>query len=88
MMFAKDINDHADHINHTRVKAHEMLQLIKHQPDMKNPLVPYDVVEFNRNFNRGFATQVATLQGRRQFSCAIPLHHIFGFCRNVRKVIY
>ena len=29
------------------------------------------------------------MQGqRRQFSCAIPLHHIFGFCRNVRKVIY
>ncbi len=24
----------------------------------------------------------------RRFSCAIPLSHIFGFCRNVRKVIF
>jgi hypothetical protein len=43
----------------------------------------------NANFNLGFATRRATLEGdRRKFSCAIPLHHIFGFCRNVRKVIY
>jgi hypothetical protein len=26
--------------------------------------------------------------GNRRFSCAIPLSHIFGFCRNVRKVIF
>ena len=46
----------------------------------------FDIVP---DFNLGFATLVSTLQRpRRQFSCAIPLHHFFGFCRNVRKVVY
>ena len=28
------------------------------------------------------------LDDHGRFSCAIPLSHIFGFCRDVRKVIF
>jgi hypothetical protein len=47
------------------------------------------IINVDTDFNLGFRSRRAMLQGgRRAFSCAIPLSHIFGFCRGVRKVIF
>ena len=95
MMFAKDTSNNADHIQYIKVRtgrdtAEGDQQLADHLDCEARLAAEFDIIKsVNGNFNLGFATRVATLQGqRRQFSCAIPLHHIFGFCRNVRKVIY
>ena len=95
MMFANDINDNADHIQYIKVRtgrdtAEAQQQLAAHLDREARPGAEFDIIKrVNERFNLGFTTSVATLQGqRRQLSCAIPLHHIFGFCRRVRKVIY
>jgi hypothetical protein len=47
------------------------------------------IINIDADFNLGFRSRRAMLKGdRRAFSCAIPLSHIFGFCKNVRKVIF
>ncbi len=47
------------------------------------------IINVDPDFNLGFRSRRAMLKGnRRVFSCVIPLSHIFGFCRNVRKVIF
>jgi hypothetical protein len=46
------------------------------------------VESMNENFNLGFAARRSMLDGDEMFSCSIPLSHIFGFCRDVRKVIF
>ncbi|KAL3875391.1 hypothetical protein ACJMK2_033344 [Sinanodonta woodiana] len=95
MMFAKGITDNPNHIQFIKVltdqNTYEADQdLANHLDRETRPTGDFDIIKkVNKRFNLGFAAGVATLQGqRRQFSCAIPLHHIFGFCRNVRKVIY
>ena len=95
MMFAKDTSDHPDHFPHTKLLAEQNVavgnQLAADNPGREvAPGANFEMIKnVNGNFNLGFATRKGMLQGqRRQFSCAIPLHHIFGFCRNVRKVIY
>ena len=45
----------------------------------------------NPNYNRGFHTRQNLILGDGNtgyFNAIIPLSHIFGFCRDVRKVIY
>ena len=95
MMFAKDTSNNADHIQYIKILTPQDTSVANQQeaanPERRaRPGADFDIIGgVNDNFNLGFATRVATLQGqRRQFSCAIPLHHMFGFCRNVRKVIY
>ena len=47
------------------------------------------VIKYNTDYNLGYAARKAMLEGdARLFSCMIPLSHIFGFCRDVKKVIY
>ena len=45
----------------------------------------------NEHFNRGFAIRQSLLFGdgnHGYFDVIVPLSHIFGFCRDVRKVFY
>ena len=77
MMFAKDTKDTANGTEFT-------IRAVKGHPD-GTP----DVIESrNANFNYGFAERKKMLDANGRFSCAIPLSHIFGFCRDIRKVIY
>ncbi len=46
------------------------------------------IIDVDPDFNLGFRSRRAMLNGNRRFSCVIPLSHIFGFCRDVRKVIF
>ena len=96
MMFAKDTNDHPENNKYIKLRtprgtsgADGTAQPVDEEHE-DQPGAAFDIIKGdNNNFNLGFATRKGTLQGqRRQFSCASPLHHIFGFCRNVRKVIY
>ncbi len=82
MMFTKDTTDHPNYvpydIRRPRINANNA------DADVA-PVVHGS----NANFNLGFTSRRAMLQGgNRRFACAIPLSHIFGFCRNVRKVIF
>jgi hypothetical protein len=89
MMFFKDTSDHPEHNQYSRVKATLDTALDPQPAGYVRPAADFDVINTVANYNLGFATRKAMMQGEnRQFSCAIPLHHIFGFCRNVRKVIY
>jgi hypothetical protein len=95
MMFAKDTSDHPDHLQYIKLltpqaTATDPQAQADHLDLEARPGAAFEIIKrVNGNFNLGFATRVATLQRpRRQFPCAIPVHHIFGFCRNVRKVIY
>ncbi len=95
MMFAKDTSNHADHRQFIKVRtardtSEAEQQLADHLDREDRPAAEFDILKrVNDNFNLGFATRNGALKGQhRRFSCAIPLHHIFGFCRNVRKVIY
>jgi hypothetical protein len=95
MMFAKDTSDNADHLQYIKVLTPQDTS-VDNQREATNPErrarpgAAFDILGgVNGNFNLGFATRKLALQEQqRYFSCAIPLHHIFGFCRNVRKVIY
>ena len=89
MMFAKDTSNNAEHMQYSRVKATRDTAVDSAPAGYTRPAGTFDVVNTVPDFNLGFATRIAALQGQsRQFSCAIPLHHIFGFAINVRKVIY
>ena len=46
------------------------------------------VMGSNPGYNPGFATLKKMLNNDGRFSCVIPLTHIFGFCRDIRKVIF
>jgi len=46
------------------------------------------IVSMNENYNLGFAARRAMLTDDKEFSCMIPLSHIFGFCIDVKKVIF
>ena len=46
------------------------------------------IINQNVDYNPGFAERKNMLDANGRFSCSIPLSHIFGFCRDVRKVIF
>ena len=87
MMLAKDNSNPPDNLQYMKVLTPQVT-LVADQQEAANPerrARPGAAFGIrggvNGNFNLGFATRKGALQGqRRQFSCAIPLHHIFGFC--------
>ena len=82
MMFAKDNKN-------TAGPTQYIIRRPKNNAGNADVDVENMIINNDPQFNLGAATRVAMLSGaRKSFSCAIPLHHIFGFCRNVRKVIY
>ena len=84
MMFARDIKNTA---GDTPVIIRQSINQAANP--VTNDEVEDMIINNDPNYNLGAATRMPMLQGdRRQFSCAIPLHHIFGFCRNVRNVLY
>jgi len=82
MMFAKDIKDHADYNPFVARRPKKVSAAVD---DVDVELV---IVGNNPNYNAGFATRKAMLDNHGRFSCAIPLSHIFGFCRHVQKVTF
>ena len=76
-MFAKDTKNTANQTEFT-------LQAVKGHPDG----TPNVLASRTNDFNYGFAERKKMLDDNGRFSCAIPLSHIFGFYRDVRKVIY
>ena len=94
-MFLKGTSDHTDHLQYITVltpldnaKPNQQ-EATNHGCRTRSCSKFYTIRGINTNFNLEFATQVRTLQEQhRQFSSATPLHHIFGFCRHVRKIMY
>jgi acyl-CoA synthetase (AMP-forming)/AMP-acid ligase II len=82
MMFTKDTSNHPNYVPYD-------IRRPRNNANNADADVAPVVHGANANFNLGCTSRRAMLQGgSRRFSCAIPLSHIFGFCRNVRKVIF
>ena len=80
-MFTKDQNDRAD------FQPFVMRRPKKHSADADAD-VDAAVISGNRDYNPSFSTLKKMLNADGKFSCVIPLSHIFGFCGDIRKVIF